>query len=213
MVTLNLYRNKLKAASYFMAVNDIRFYLNGIKIESSPAATRVIATNGHTMFIAYDDAKGDNVGSFAGILPADVVKTILSWKLTFKSANDAPVVLHAPEEPAAEHRAEWCGNVCVFKLIDATFPDYTRVIPKSVSGEAAFYAPEYLMQCSKAALAMGSNKLGTFALKQGGETSPGIAVFSTSAFAVLMPMRGEQADLADIAWAQAAIADEAEAQA
>jgi DNA polymerase-3 subunit beta len=202
MATVNIYRTKLKAASRFMAVQDIRFYLNGVLIESNDIQTRIVATDGHTLFAGYDDAKGDNVGSFAGIMPADTVKQILGWKANYKTANDMPVVLTTSDDPTGEHRAEWCGNICIFRLIEGKFPDYARVVPTDVNGAPAFYQPEYLLRCSKAAIDLNTNKLGHFDFKQGGDGS-GIAVFSPQSFAVIMPIRNTVADVADVAWARA----------
>jgi len=204
MATINVYRNKLKAASRFMAVQDIRYYLNGVLIESNEMQSRIVATDGHTLFASRDDAKGDNAGSFAGIIGADTVKAILAWKAPYKSANDVPVVITTADDPAGEHRAAWAGNICVFRLIDGKFPDYMRVVPEKVSGEPAFYQPEYLVRCSKAAIDMNTNKLGHFDFKQGGDGS-GIAVFSSEAFAVIMPIRNTVADPALIAWAREAL--------
>lgn len=201
MATIHISRNKLKAAAYFSAVKDIRFYLNGILIESTPLQTRIIATDGHALFCAKDDAKDDNEGTFTGIVPNDTIKQILAWKAPYKGAADLPVVITTADDPAGEHRAEWAGNTAVFKLIDAKFPEYARVVPAEVSGEASHFNPELLMKCKKAAEALGTNKFGHFAFKQGGEGSA-IAVFSTESFAVVMPMRGEKADAADVAWAK-----------
>ena len=211
MATINIYRNKLKAASRFMAVQDVRYYLNGLLIESNPMQSRIVATDGHTLFASRDDAKGDNVGTFTGIIGSDTVKTILSWKAPYKSANDTPVVLTTCDDLAGEHRATWAGNVCVFRLIDGKFPDYMRVIPTDVNGAPAFYQPEYLVRCSKAAIDMNTSAKGFFDFKQGGDGS-GIAVFSSESFAVIMPIRNTVADPALIAWAReplpAPVADE-----
>jgi DNA polymerase-3 subunit beta len=204
MATINVYRNKLKAAARFMAVQDIRYYLNGLLIESNEMQSRIVSTDGHTLFASRDDAKGDNAGSFTGIIGADTVKTILSWKAAYKSANDTPVVITTADDPAGEHRAAWCGNVCVFRLIDGKFPDYMRVVPTDVNGAPAFYQPEYLLRCSKAAIDMNTSAKGFFDFKQGGDGS-GIAVFSSEAFAVIMPIRSTVADPALIAWAREAL--------
>jgi DNA polymerase-3 subunit beta len=201
MATIHISRNKLKAAAYFSAAKDVRYYLCGILIESTPMQTRVCATDGHALFVAKDDAKDDNAGTFTGIVPNDTVKQILAWKAPYK---DAPVIFTTNDDPAGEHRAEWAGNTAVFKLIDGKFPDYARVVPAEVSGEASHFNPELLMKCKKAAEALGTSKHGTFNFKQGGDNSA-IAVFSTEAFAVIMPMRGEKADVADVAWAREAL--------
>ena len=92
----------------------------------------------------------------------------------------------------------------MFKLIDAKFPEYARVVPAEVSGEASHLNPELLMKCKKAAEALSTSSKGFYAFKQGGDNSA-IAVFSSEAFAVIMPMRGEKADVADVAWAREAL--------
>ena len=201
MATIHISRNKLKAAAIFAAAKDVRYYLCGILIESTPIQTRICATDGHALFCAKDDAKDDNAGTFTGIVPNDTIKQILSWKAPYK---DAAVVITTNDDPAGEHRAEWAGNTAVFKLIDGKFPEYARVVPTDVSGEASHFNPELLMKCKKAAEALGTSSKGFYAFKQGGEGSA-IAVFSSEAFAVIMPMRGEKADVADVAWAREAL--------
>jgi DNA polymerase-3 subunit beta len=207
MATINLYRTKLKAASRFMAVQDVRFYLNGLLIESNDIQTRIVATDGHTMFCGYDDAKGDNVGSFAGIMPADTVKAILSWKAPHKSAADMPVIITTSDDPTGEHRAEWCGNVVIFRLIEGKFPDYTRVIPQSVSGLAGNYNPDYLARCKAAGIDLGNSKLYGINFTQNGD-GPGLVTFSPQSFAVIMPMRGEPGDIVAAEWARAKLTAE-----
>ena len=201
MALIHISRNKLKAAAIFAARDDIRFYLNGVLIESTPMQTRIVATDGHALFCAKDDAKGDNVDSFVGIVPNDTIKQILAWKAPYK---DARVIFTTNDDPAGEHRAEWAGNTAVFKLIDGKFPEYAKVVPSIVSGEASHFDPELLMRCKKAVEALGTSKLGHFAFKQGGDGSA-IAVFSVEAFAVVMPLRGGEADVADVAWAREAL--------
>lgn len=204
MATVNIYRNKLKAASRFMAVQDIRFYLNGLLIESNEMQSRIVSTDGHTLFATRDDAKGDNVGAFTGIMPADTVKAILSWKAPYKSANDAPVVLTTSDDLAGEHRAAWAGNICVFRLIDGKFPDYARVVPAAIDAGIAFFQPEYLLRCTKAAQDLNTSAKGMFSFKCA-QDGAGIAVFSPQSFAVIMPIKTDVADVADVAWAREAL--------
>jgi len=201
MALIHISRNKLKAAAIFAARDDIRFYLNGVLIESTPMQTRIVATDGHALFVAKDDAKGDNAGTFTGIVPNAIVKQILAWKAPYKGAADLPVVITTAE---TEHRAEWCGNTAVFKCLEGKFPEYAKVVPSIVSGEASHFDPDLLIKCKKAAQALGINKFGYFAFKQGGNGSA-IAVFSVEAFAVVLPLRGGEADVADVAWAREAL--------
>ncbi len=203
MSVIYISHNKLKAAAYFSPVKDTRYVLNGILIESTPVQTRVVATDGLALFCVKDDAKGNNVDNFVGVVPVDTVKQILSWKAQSKGAASLSVVITTRDDPAEEHRAEWAGNVAIFKLIDGKFPDYRRVVPTDVSGAASNFNPELLMKCKKAAEALG-RKEGLYDFKQGGN-SAAIAVFSSEAFAVVMPMRGEKADVAEIAWGREAL--------
>ena len=203
MSVIYISHNKLKAAAYFSPVKDTRYVLNGILIESTPVQTRVVATDGLALFCVKDDAKGNNVDNFVGVVPVDTVKQILSWKAQSKGAASLSVVITTRDDPAEEHRAEWAGNVAIFKLIDGTFPDYRPVVPTDVSGEASNFDPELLMRCKKAAEALG-RKDGSYDFKQGGN-SAAIAVFSSEAFAVVMPMRGEKVDVAKIAWGREAL--------
>jgi DNA polymerase III subunit beta len=207
MATVNIYRTKLKAASRFMAIQDVRIGLTGVLIESNDVQTRIVATDGHTMFCGYDDAKGDNVGSFAGILPADTVKAILAWKANYKTANDIPVVVTTSDDPCGEHRAEWCGNVCIFRVVEWRYPDYTRVIPQSVSGLAGNYNPDYLARAKAAAVDLGMSKTYGINLTQNGD-KPALVTFSAQAFAVIMPMRGEPGDIGAAEWARAKITEQ-----
>lgn len=195
---IHISRDKLKAAALFAATKDVRYYLCGVLIESTPLQTRICATDGHALFCSKDDAKDDNVGSFVGIMPNDTVKQILAWKGPYKNS---PVIITTGEE---EHRAEWGGNTAVFKLLDATFPTYARVVPEKVSGDASHIDPELLMKCKTAAKTLGTSAKGYFAFAQGGDGSA-IAVFSSEAFAVIMPMRGDKADVAAVAWAREAV--------
>ena len=86
-------RNALKAVSRFAAVKDIRYYLQGVLIESNPLQTRLCATDGHTLAVHRADAKGDNEGSWTGILPLDTVNTLLKMKVVLKNLKNEPITL------------------------------------------------------------------------------------------------------------------------
>ena len=181
-----IYRNALKAASRFQAVKDTRFYLCGILLESSPLESRMVATDGHILVVTKCHAKDDNEGIFSGIIPSDVVKTILAWKGPGKNANHIPVTISG-EGP--EYRAEWCGNVALFKLVDGKFPDYARVIPDKTTGETAFYDADLLVRVKRASEDMGNTK-GLFSINYNGN-SGGLIYINSETVAVIMPMRND----------------------
>lgn len=152
MITVKFPRVALKAVARFAGIKDIRYYLNGVYIESSPAETRLTATNGHAL-ASYRHAKPDtedteqhNVGHCIGVIvPNDIVKTAAAWKahlltLTVRLVGNVEVCT----------LSDGCGAVLEFKPIDGKFPDYLKVIPKAVNGEIAQYNPDYLALCKAA---------------------------------------------------------------
>ena len=199
-----IHRNALKAVSRFMAVKDVRYYLNGILIESNDMQTRMVATDGHTLIVHRSDAKDENEGSWQGIMPDTFVKTLLGWKPEGKWQKDQPILCVIRD---GEIRAQWGANIAVCKPIDGKFPDYRRVIPETCSGMASFYDPDYLARVKRASEDLGSNK-GFFELKMNGKTAPnesegaGVAVINANCFAIIMPMRQDVADLCATNWAR-----------
>ena len=197
-----IHRNALKAVSRFMAVKDVRYYLNGIMIESNDMQTRMVATDGHTLIIHRSDAKDENEGSWQGIMPDTFVKTLLGWKPEGKWQKDQPILCVIRD---GEIRAQWGANIAVCKPIDGKFPDYRRVIPETCSGMASFYDPDYLARVKRASEDLGSGK-GYFELRMNGKTEPngsegaGVAVINANCFAIIMPMRQDVADLSATNW-------------
>ena len=177
-----IYRNALKAASRFQAVKDTRFYLCGVLLESSPLESRMVATDGHILIVTKCHAKDDNEGIFSGIIPSDVVKIMLSWKAP-KYASDSAITISGD---GPEYRAEWCGNVALFKLVDGKFPDYARVIPDKTTGETAFYDADLLVRVKRASEDMGNTK-GLFFINYNGNNG-GLIRINSETVAVIMPM-------------------------
>ena len=143
-VKVTIDRKAFKAVALFKANQDVRYYLNGIFVEFNPMETRLVATDGHTLACHRADAKDDNEGKAGFIIPADSVKQILSWKAPNKYAPDVFTVT-APEgfDCSQELRADFYGNIAVFKAINGAFPNYRKVIPETASGEITHLNPVY----------------------------------------------------------------------
>jgi DNA polymerase-3 subunit beta len=192
-------RNALKAVSRFAAIKDIRYYLQGVLIESTPLQTRLAATDGHTLAVHRADAKGDNEGSWTGILPLDAVTTLLKMKATHKTLKDAPITVTVSDE--GEIRCDWIGQSIITRAIDGKFPDYRRVIPEKLDGIAAWINPDYLTRIVDASKDIGAG----FTFGFGG-TGSSLAHIGQDMVAVVMPMRTElTTDAARAAWAKDAL--------
>jgi len=111
-------------ARHCISKEETRYYLNGIHLCRKPDGTtlRAVATDGHRL--ARIDSDVDAPEGFGGcIVPAQTVKLIAA--LTDPASNEAI----AAQVGQTHGRFAW-GNVEILtKMIDGTFPDYTRVVP------------------------------------------------------------------------------------
>lgn len=205
MTTINIDRKALKAVSRFMAHKDIRYYLNGVCVKSTPIETRIIATDGHTLAMHRGDWKDENIGTCEGlIVPDTAVKAILAWKLDKRNPGIVTLTHSATYAAGDEWRAANGDNVVVFRAIDAKFPDYMRVIPKECSGEPGIYNAEYLIRVQDAACDFTSTgKKQSFASIAHNGTGAAVATIKScnNFVAVIMPMRGDFAQPEEWAWA------------
>src|SRR5690349_5206105 len=123
--TLKLPQKALKHAlglvQFAMAVQDIRYYLNGVLFSVDGNTLRVVATDGHRLSFASQSLDGDH-GSVEAILPR---KTVLEL-IKLLGDNDDPVELAIGSNQA---RFRFGGIEIVSKIVEGKFPDYQKVIP------------------------------------------------------------------------------------
>jgi DNA polymerase-3 subunit beta len=123
--TLRLPQKALKKAlglvQFAMAVQDIRYYLNGVLFSVEGSTLRVVATDGHRLSFASQSLEGDH-GSVEAILPR---KTVLEL-IKLLGDNDDPVELAIGSNQA---RFRFGGIEIVSKIVEGKFPDYQKVIP------------------------------------------------------------------------------------
>ena len=141
MNTLNLPLTVLAAVAPFMAKKDVRYYLNGARIESERGYIRAIATDGHAL--AVWDAPGTETVA-ACLLPRDAVE----WAL--KQKGEAVTL---EWEGFAGTLVNELGARIPVKLIDGRYPDYAAVIPllQADRTELAGINPEILVLIAKSA--------------------------------------------------------------
>lgn len=104
-----------KPVSYSISSEATRYYLCGIYLHPADGKLRAVATNRHTL--AQHEAEG--VGDFPGVIvPAKTVGLV-------------PPGVVSVSVSATKVRFATAGLEVVSKVIDGTFPDYQRVIPRS----------------------------------------------------------------------------------
>ncbi len=113
----------MSLTAHFVSTGETRYYLNGVFLTRKPDSPtlRAVATDGHRMAII-DDATEAPEG-LAAIVPTIAVKSIL--QLIDRHANEDVTI-----RIAANRIRMTAGAIRMdCKLIDGSFPDYTKVIP------------------------------------------------------------------------------------
>jgi DNA polymerase III subunit beta len=120
-------KDLLSQVSFAMAVQDIRYYLNGILFVAEGKQLSLVATDGHRL--AFASANLDvEVPKQEVILPR---KTVLELQRLLSDAggDNQPHI----EMQFANNQAKFvfAGMEFVTKLVEGKFPDYNRVIPRA----------------------------------------------------------------------------------
>lgn len=113
-------RTLLDATAFAMATRDVRYYLNGLRIEVSDGMIHVVGTDGHRLATASTATDSENLTC---IIPRDAV--LAASKLVANHKGDATITV-----TASSVDVDIDGCALTSKLIDGKFPDWRRVIPK-----------------------------------------------------------------------------------
>jgi DNA polymerase-3 subunit beta len=116
-------RGMIERTHFAMAQQDVRYYLNGLLLETAPGALRLVATDGHRLAFQELETAVEVAETRQIIVPR---KGILEL-LRLLADSEAEVVLNL----GVNHIRLVLGEICfTSKLIDGKFPDYQRVIPR-----------------------------------------------------------------------------------
>lgn len=135
---------------------ETRYYLQGVMVEKCDGGVRLVATDGHILLRT--DAEGF-CPEGQTIISADIMEKAFKakgnnpWVYGDTETGIVQIVDYAPEE--SDHPRL---GVCEFTVIDATFPDYTRVIPEGKSGaDCAQFDPNLIAKLHKAGCVFGKD--------------------------------------------------------
>ena len=114
-------RRALVLVQFAMAVQDIRYYLNGVLLSVEGDTLRVVATDGHRLSYASQNLGSDH-GSVEAILPR---KTVLELIKLLSDSDDTMSLAIGSNQV----RFSFGGIEIVSKIVEGKFPDYQKVIP------------------------------------------------------------------------------------
>lgn len=126
-VKVHLSQKRLKElfekTAFAMAQQDVRYYLNGMLLELRGERLRAVATDGHRLAMCDYVLEGQNFEAREIIIPR---KSVMEIARLLEDTDDA-VTLSISDNHL---RLIYEGFVFTTKLVNAKYPDYTRVLPK-----------------------------------------------------------------------------------
>jgi DNA polymerase-3 subunit beta len=144
-----LFKALFDRTSFAMAQQDVRYYLNGILMEISPSAIKLVATDGHRLALSEVTLDSGASDERQIIIPR---KAVLELSRLLDS-SDAMVSC----ELSQNHLRVKAGSlVFTTKLIDGKFPDYQRVIP--VDGNKTLQVERETLKQAMSRIAILSNE-------------------------------------------------------
>lgn len=168
-----------KAALTFAGNKDVRYYLNGVRIEPSPdgVGVRIIATDGHRLAVLFDPdghATGPAIVERHKV-PA-IPKAMASDQVTFNG----------------DHATYPGGFSLPVNYVAGTYPDWQAVIPSGdLSGCVGAFNAGYIADCAVIPKAYGRDKYPEMSVSQRDAQTAALVTFGDlPAFVVVMPLRG-----------------------
>jgi len=111
----------IEKTQFSMAQQDVRYYLNGLLLETEGTTLRAVATDGHRLALAEVELAKKARKDEQVIVPR---KGVLELNRLLDGDEELSVVL------GSNHiRVRLAGVQLTSKLIDGRFPDYGRVVP------------------------------------------------------------------------------------
>ena len=179
----------LRAAALFASTEATRYYLNGVYLESVGDKVRLTATDGKTLFTSQVHI----------ILPETVkviIPTLLLKKLPATKPRNNYVDITITGNKVS---LTYMGMTVQGEAVDATFPDYRRIVPKELEEGQAQFDPDQVALFKKAGKILGAGGVPVLVHNGGGPALVRIVPNDHSkvyqCFGLVMPMTAHKADL------------------
>ena len=134
----------LGLVQFAMAVQDIRYYLNGVLLSTDGDTLRVVATDGHRLSMAQYKL-AEPVAKIDAILPRKTVLELI--KLLDESDDPINLTMHQNQV-----KFTFTGIEIVSKIVEGKFPDYTKVIPTGYTNHISLNRVEFQSALQRAAI-------------------------------------------------------------
>ena len=197
------------AASLFRSTEDIRYYLNGLHLETGAFGARLVGCDGHQLAVAKFDGCYPNASIN---IPSSLVAAVKT-----KAKGPQQVVLEFKDgaqsfkKSGADKGAFIARDITLTfgdltmtaKEVDGKYPEYRRVVPAEVDGTVAQFDPKFVNRIDKACSILGCKFFAGIA--QNGSSS-GLSVIDDGFLVVTMPLNIEPR-LSSPAWVQESVGE------
>lgn len=129
-LTQQEFKSLLKQTQYSIAVQDIRYYLNGLLLSVKPHKVITVSTDGHRLAYAAKTIKEQLPETQDVIIPR---KTVLELIRLLPDDNSKNIAISVSK---SQIKFEFNDITIISKVIDAKFPDFNNVIPNEFSKAA-----------------------------------------------------------------------------
>ncbi len=170
-------REAVNQVAFAAAADDTRPVLAGVLIRVRDTTATFVATNGFRLSVKTIELPQPVQSPQAIIVP---VRTLTELgRIIGDIESLVEITVTASRDQVLFH----CDNVdLVSRLIDGTFPDYERIIPKQYATRSVLDRNAFLQSTRQAAVfATASANIAKLALESGGEWGPGRLVLSANA--------------------------------
>ena len=188
--------NTIKALLICAAKQDVRYYLKGVLVDARASDVTLVTTDGHRLLaypVAVDAIEALAPGQY--IIPREALEAVKPCKA---GRHVLPITIEIDVAHGRENKITGATSA-VTPLIDGKFPDWRRVLPKTVSNEPAQYQAEYLGDFGRIADLLGTK----YPHIHHNGSSAAIVGNLGAALGVLMPMRSDAEFSTLSAWALA----------
>lgn len=141
-ISVTVPANVIHCLLHFAAQKDVRYYLNGIYIRIGQHATHLVASDGSKL--------GAYRVRYSQPGPQDVVEAIAPRELFRTVPSKGDVVLRVTPGSPTRIAIEYHGKLQGVPAIDGRYPDWRKIMPRSVSGAPAQWLPQNLALVLKA---------------------------------------------------------------
>jgi DNA polymerase-3 subunit beta len=179
--TVNL--EVIRALLPLAAKKDVRYYLNGVYIDFQADKTIYVATNGAVLGRYIEMVENEYV--FSVTVPGDVVKQLKPKRGTAKWGD----LVFNSETNTARIVNPGAGQDFGFTPLDGKYPDYTKVIPATTSGEVAQFDVDLLSLFAQVNKALGAKFPGRIKIDHNGNAGALVHLWDAALSGVIMPFR------------------------